>query len=214
MKVILSDSSKFQKLSTDQNKVLNHIVHMVNRITDVLKKLKKKKTISEKKYEDIYPVGSSPGILYSRVKIHKPINDGVPSFRPILSAIGAPTYKLCKFFVSLLKPSTLNEYTIKDSFSFEKELLNYDCNLVMASFDVEPLFTNIPLHETIDLSGELLLNDKPNIDGFTVTDFNEFLTTTMSESLVLFNGEYYKQIDGVAKGSPLGPTFANIFLLS
>ena len=111
MKVILSDSSKFQKLSTDQNKVLNHIVHMVNRITDVLKKLKKKKIISEKKYEDIYPVGSNPGILYSRVKIHKPINDGVPSFRPILSAIGAPTYKLCKFFVSLLKPLTLNEYT-------------------------------------------------------------------------------------------------------
>ena len=27
MKVILSDSSKFQKLSIDQNKVLNHIVH-------------------------------------------------------------------------------------------------------------------------------------------------------------------------------------------
>ena len=34
----------------------------------------------------------------------------------------------------------------------------------------------------------------------------------MSESLVLFDGEYYKQIDGVAMGSPLGPTFANIFL--
>ena len=34
----------------------------------------------------------------------------------------------------------------------------------------------------------------------------------MSESLVLFEGEYYKQIDGVAMGSPLGPTFANIFL--
>ena len=34
----------------------------------------------------------------------------------------------------------------------------------------------------------------------------------MPESLVLFNGEYYKQIDGVAMGSPLGPTFANIFL--
>ena len=34
----------------------------------------------------------------------------------------------------------------------------------------------------------------------------------MSESLVLFDGEYYKQIDGVAMGSPLGATFANIFL--
>ena len=57
MNVILDDSSKFQKLSIDQNKVLNHIVHMENRITDVLKKLKKKKIISENKFEDLYPVG-------------------------------------------------------------------------------------------------------------------------------------------------------------
>ena len=55
-------------------------------------------------------------------------------------------------------------------------------------------------------------NDKPNIDGFTITDFHELLTVTMSESLVLLDGEYYKQIYGVAIGSPLLPTFANSFL--
>ena len=94
MKVILNDSSKFQKLSIDQNKVLNHIVHMENRIINVLKKLKNKKIISENIYEDLYPVGSLPGILCGRAKIHKPIKDGVPSFRPILAAIGTPIYKL------------------------------------------------------------------------------------------------------------------------
>ena len=84
MKVILSDLSKFQKLSIDQNKVLNHIVHMENRIIDVVKKLQKKR------FEDLYPVGSSLGILYGRAKIHKLIKDGVPSFCPIL-------YKLCTY---------------------------------------------------------------------------------------------------------------------
>ena len=151
MKVILSDSSKFQKLSTDQNKVLNHIIHMENRINDVLKKLKNKKIISEKKYEDLYPVGSSPGILCVSTKINKPVKDGLPPFRPILSAIGTPTYKLSKFSVGLLTPLTLNEYTIKNSFLFAVELLNYDSNLIMASFDVESLFTNIPLQEINDL---------------------------------------------------------------
>ena len=34
----------------------------------------------------------------------------------------------------------------------------------------------------------------------------------MFKSLVLFKGEYYEQIDGVAMGSPLGITSANIFL--
>ena len=28
----------------------------------------------------------------------------------------------------------------------------------------------------------------------------------------MFDGEYYRQIDGVAMGSPLGPTLANVFL--
>ena len=36
MKKIVSDTSKFQKLSIDKNKVLNHIVNLENRITEVL----------------------------------------------------------------------------------------------------------------------------------------------------------------------------------
>ena len=52
MKKIQSDTSKFQKLSIDKNKVLNHIVNMENRITEVLKKLKEKQQISEKKVHD------------------------------------------------------------------------------------------------------------------------------------------------------------------
>ena len=34
----------------------------------------------------------------------------------------------------------------------------------------------------------------------------------MSESLVLFDGEFYKRIDRVAMSSPLGSTLAKIFL--
>ena len=185
---------------------------MENRIIDVLKKLKNKKIISEKKNEDLYPVGSRSGILYGRTKIHKSVKDGVPPFRRILSAIGTATCKVSKFFVPLLTPLTLNEYTIKDSFLFAEELLNYESILIMAGFDVESLFINILLQETIDLCVELLFNDKPNIDGFTITVFHELRTVTMSESIVLVDGEYYEQIDGVAMGSPLGLTFTNIFL--
>ena len=68
MKVILNDSSKFQKPSIDQSKVLNHIVHMENRVINVLKKLKNKKITSENKYEDLYPEGSHPGILCGRAR--------------------------------------------------------------------------------------------------------------------------------------------------
>ena len=35
---------------------------------------------------------------------------------------------------------------------------------------------------------------------------------TLKESITLFDNKYYSQIDGVAMGSPSGPTLANIFL--
>ena len=73
MKKFLSVTSKFHKLPIDQNKVLNHIVNMENRIISVLKKLKDKNQISNNKYKDLHPVGSIPGILYGRAKIHKPV---------------------------------------------------------------------------------------------------------------------------------------------
>ena len=112
----------------------------------------------------------------------------------------------------LLAPLTSNEYTIKDSFSFSEELLTFDSNLVMASFDIESLFTNIPLKETIDLCVDILFSNTTNIDGITKEYFHELLSICMSESLVLFDGEFYKQIDGVAMSSPLGSTLAKIFL--
>ena len=82
----------------------------------------------------------------------------------------------------------------------------------MASFDIESLFTNIPLQETIDLCVENLFQDRTHVDNLSKDSFRELLTRTMSESLILFDQEFYKQHDGVAMGSPLEPTLANVFL--
>ena len=54
------------------------------------------------------------------------------------------TYKLAKFCDKLPKKITTNEYTIKDLCSFAKEFYEFDINLIMASFDVKSIFTNIP----------------------------------------------------------------------
>ena len=47
---------------------MNYIVHMENRIIDVLRKLKNKKIISKNRYEDLYPVGLSRAFLYGCAK--------------------------------------------------------------------------------------------------------------------------------------------------
>ena len=56
----------------------------------------------------------------------------------------------------------------------------------MASFDVESLFINISLQETIDLCAKLLFNGKSNIDGFTITDFHQILTVSYLPLVISF----------------------------
>ena len=109
MKNILNDSSKFHKVYIDHD-------NMESRVTDVIKNLRDKKEISIEQYKDLSRSGSRPGIMYGLAKVHKIVRDGLPSFRPIFSAIGTPTYKPAKFLVPILEPLTTNEYTIKDSF--------------------------------------------------------------------------------------------------
>ena len=118
---------------------------------------------------------SAPGVLYGLPKVHK---TNCPA-RPILSAYN---YKLAKFFVPILQPYTVNEYVIKDSFSLE---------LVMASFDVSTLFTNIPLDETIDLCTDLIFdeNDKLQYRDGSVgrTQFRKLLGFAVRENHFVFN---------------------------
>ena len=139
--------------------------------------------------------------------------------RPILSAIGTPTYQLAKFLVPLLDRITKNDYSIKDSFTFAKEISGLaNDGFYMASFDVESLFTNIPLEETVTLCSDDLFTDQDVIfdensrSNLSAPEFKLLLSTAVTDVPFIFNGKYYKQIDGVAMGNPLGPTLANAFL--
>ena len=123
-------------MNIEEGKALNHLIHMEQRIISLLKSLEDQGEISQKEKNVLYPSGSKPGLLHGLAKIHNPLEDGISSFRLILSAIGTPTYKLAKSCDQLLKPLTNNEYAVKDSFSFAKEILEFDASLFMASFDI------------------------------------------------------------------------------
>ena len=135
-----------------------------------------------------------------------------PPFRPILSAFQTPTYNLAKFLVPILNPLTKNEYTVKDSFQFAEEICEQDPTLTMGSLDVDSLFTNIPLDEAIDICINQLFENTDTVEGFKKSDLKQLLCLATRESYFIFNGLLYKQTDGVAMGSPLGPSLANAFL--
>ena len=112
----------------------------------------------------------------------------------------------------ILKPYTSNKYTVKDSFSFATDIRSQQSSLFMVTMDVDSLFTNIPLSETIDICTELVFQETDKVDGLNKYEFKQLLTIATTESFILFDGKFYQQVDGVAMGSPLGPSLTNIFL--
>ena len=107
-------------------------------------------------YKKIIAVGSRPGILYGLYGVHKAITDVCLPFRPTLSVIETPSYKPAKFLVSKRSSITFHEFTVKGSFAFAKEIVNQNSQLFMGSTDVNSLFSNITLKETINICTNLL----------------------------------------------------------
>ena len=224
IKDIIGDETKFTDLNVstnDSKKCLKYILDSEKRVREVLYKHSvtnnnckgTSRIFSQKVYDVIAPTGSRPGILYGLPKVHKPLINGNPKFRQILSAINTPTYRLCKYLVPLLKPITTNEYTVEDSFSFAKEVINFDSSLHMSSLDVDSLFTNIPLEETMNICVDSLFTDKDLVSNIDKETFRLLLKLALSESCFVFDGKLYSQKDGVSMGSPLGPSLANAFLV-
>ena len=137
--------------------------------------------------------------------------DNCPHFRPILSAIQTPSYKIAKNLVLILEPIATNKFTIKNSFELAKEVIKQDSGLFMASLDVESLFTSIPLEETINDSSDPLFGNEVKINHFNRNDFEKLLRMALQNNFLNFDGKIYKQTDGVEMGSPLAPSLANTF---
>lgn len=123
-------------------------------------------------------------------------------------------HHLAKELVDILKPLAINDYYIKDSFSFANEIKidqRFD-STTMASIDVENLFTNIPVDETIEIILEQLFEENDTVMDLDKDRFKQLLELAVKDVHFIFDGQVYEQVDGVAMGSPLGPVMANIFL--
>ena len=138
--------------------------------------------------------------------------DKLLSFRPILSTTGTPRYDLAKYLVPTLNPLTEKDYAVHDSFSIASEVGKFNSNKSMARLNVESLFTNIPLEETMEniINDLFLTTDK--VHNFEREELKQLLVFAANESFFIFDGEYYNHIDGVAMGFPLCQIFDSAFL--
>ena len=108
-----------------------------------------------------------------------------------------------------------NPYIIKNTQDFAKFIrkqppLMPDEELV--SYDVDSLFTNVPINETIDyILDEIYVHNKlPKLSTKLV--FKRLLLKLTTESTFIFQSQFYKQTDGCTMGGPLSVIFSNIFL--
>ena len=211
MKVILSDSTKFKHLGgADKFDSTDKVESKIQR--DLLK-LVKRKELSRQVYESIRPSGSQRPRLYGLPKTHK---ENQP-LRPILSMVNSATHKLSQWLCQVLQPvlADFSTYCVKDSFTFAKamqETYLSSSQSVLCSFDIKSLFTNVPLDETISICADHLYHHHPNNTQLKKNNFVELLRVATTSVEFSFNDEMYKQTDGVAMGSPLGPILANIFV--
>ena len=73
---------------------------------------------------------------------------------------------------------------------FAKEIAEQDSSLVMASLDVDLLFTNIPLDKTIDICTNTIYCEQDVIEGINKEEFRNLLSLATVESF-FFSTRFY-----------------------
>ena len=90
-----------------------------------------------------------PGYIYGNPKVHKRLTN--PPLRPIISQIGTVTYDIAKELNVIISKYIPHKYTAKSTYEFLSILKNKRTDGILASLDVESLFTNVPVGQIIDI---------------------------------------------------------------
>ena len=179
---LLNDSDKFTLINDDWFKVIIKHEDQINRF---LSSLLQNEAIDKAMYDHLRIPSFRPGILFGLPKIHKK--------RCSSSSHLIFNWNLWLWLGKILSPHlehlTQNEYSVKDSFSFADEISKFDNanGLVMASFDIQSLFTNIPLDETINICADSIYANNGSFFSLSIDKFKKFLQLAVKDVLFIFN---------------------------
>ena len=80
------------------------------------------------------------------------------------------------------------------------------------SYDIESLFTNVPVHETIDyILQEVYVKEKLSKICSKLI-MKRLLLKLTTENTFMLNSNFYKQIDGCTMDGPLSLIFSDIYM--
>ena len=204
---IINNTSKFRPIKEDPT------LSRDAKLQQFLRKLRKNGHLDHCVYDKIYPSGSQPARIYGLHKMHKAREpNSIPPFCPVVSLIGTHNYELAKYLCTLFEPHIPSEHCALDTSTFVREINELPLSgKFMVSFDVESLFTNVPLEECVNLAVDYISKGNPDLQ-LTTTELRNLFNFAIAQTHFLFKGSFFDQIEGVAMGSPLAPVLANLFM--
>ena len=163
------------------------------------------------RYKDMQPDSNQPERRYGLAKTHKfetleDITVANLKFRPIIDQTGTFTYNAAKVISDYLRPFCKNEYSINDTQKVPNILSSvtpFHDDKEDVSYDVQSLFTNIPIKETINYVTEQIYVHKKLTLICLKLIFRRLLLKLATECNFKFNSRFFKQADGCTMGGPL-----------
>jgi hypothetical protein len=141
--------------------------------------------------------------------MHKP---NTP-IRPVINNRNAPTYKIAKKLNTILNHNLHieNQYNTTDSNALANIItkLKITPNHRLLTLDIKDLYVNIPINETINITKDQLMKHN---DTQTTNQIIMLLEHILNQNYFTFQGTIYQPDKGVAMGSPISGTMAEIFL--
>jgi hypothetical protein len=144
-----------------------------------------------------------------QIKLHKYGN----LIRPVINNIQTPSYNAAKKLNKILQGhlNLENQYTVKNSSTLAQDLTQLTINGKhrLITLDMKDLYVNIPITEAIDITTiQLLKHNEPEIR----TQICTLLTVVLQQNYFIFQEQIYQPDKGIAMGSPISGTIAEIFL--
>ncbi len=153
-------------------------------------------------------------IIYTLPKVHKGLDTPLKG-RPIVSGIGSLTENISSyvdFYIKSFVPM-LSSY-VRNSMDFIESLYGVDFavdDVLLATFDVQSLYTNIP-HTDGLLALEFFLTQRSVDVKPSTACLLDLASIVLTNNFFRFQDDFYLQVKGTAMGSKMAPNYACLYM--
>jgi hypothetical protein len=212
--VIIDKTTLIQKIDTFIQE--NNIVKLNKDPTDTYQRqiqqtMQKCKDLIDK-HRSKYMLNIKPTApkINAYIKTHKDNNP----IRPVIDNTQAPSYKIAKFLDRRIKEyvNLPNTYTVQNSNEMVQELqkLHTAKNHKMITLDIKDLYVNLPKQGIIQSTATWM--DKNKVCTDIKEQITQMLKVIIEQNYFQHNNQYFKQQKGIAMGSHISGTLAEIYL--